>query len=285
MIGPVSYLHATAVATIASAAALAAPAAPAAARAHPIVVAHRNGAADAPENTLAATRHSYRERVSWLETDVQRTRDGKLVLMHDPTLARTTNVEHVYPELKPWRVGDLTLRQIERLDAGSWFGHRYRGERVPTLGAYLRLLDRTGQGVLLEIKSPDRYPGLVGDVARELRKRGWLDRAHRRRLVVQSFDAGAVRAFHRREPAVPTAVIGAPHGTALLATTRYADVVSPRYTDAGAGYVAAVHALRGVHGDRMRVLTWTVDTRHTVHKMAARGVDGIITDRPSLNDH
>lgn len=283
MIDSVPYLRASAAIVLVSAVVAAAtvlPAAPAAARAHPIVVAHRNGAAYAPENTLAAAERAYRMRVGWLETDVQRTRDGRLILMHDSTLRRTTNVEKVYPDLAPWRVRDLTLHQIERLDAGGWFGRRYRGERVPTLGRYLRMLDRTGQAVLLEIKSPDLYPGLVPQVAVELRKHGWLDRAHRSRLMVQSFDAGAVHTFHRLEPKVPTAVIGTPRGAALHATAKYADAVGPRYTDVSEDYVRSVHALRGAHGDRMRVLTWTVDSRRVARRVAGDGVDGVITDHP-----
>lgn len=285
MIGSVPNTRAvlTALAAVATAAAvLVAPAAPAAARTEPVLVAHRNGAAVAPENTLAAVRSAYAARAGWLETDVQRTRDGRLILMHDATLARTTDVEHVYPKLKPYRVRDLTLRQIEHLDAGSWFAKRFGGERVPTLGAYLRTLDLTGQGTFLEIKNPELYPGIVAQVATALRRHGWLDTAHRERLIVQSFSAGAVRDFHRHEPAVRTALIAAPTGTALRAAAHYSDVISPKSTHVTAAYVRAVHHLRGAHGLPLTVAAWTINDRRTAGRMAADDVDAIISDHPGL---
>lgn len=267
--------------------AIAAPAARAApsraAAGKPVVVAHRNGAAYAPENTLAAVRSSALLGAGWLETDVQRTKDGRLILMHDPTLRRTTNVESRYPDRKPWRVGDFTLRQTERLDAGGWFAPRFRGERVPTLRRYLRMLDRTGQGVLLEIKSPSLYPGMVKQIARELRRGGWLDAAHRDRLVVQSFDAPAVRRFHKLEPKVTTAVIGAPHGRELAADARFADVISPKFTHVTKAYAAAVHRRRGAHGHHMRLYVWTIDDRSIARRVTRDGADGIISDKPDLH--
>lgn len=285
MIGSVPNIRAVvaAMAAVATAATvLAAPAASAAAHTDPVLVAHRNGAAVAPENTLAAVWSAYAARAGRLETDVQRTRDGRLVLMHDGTLKRTTNVEHVYPKLAPYRVRDLTLRQIERLDAGSWFAKRYRGERVPTLGRYLRTLDRTGQGALLEIKNPELYPGIVAQVAAALRRHGWLDAAHRGRLIVQSFSATAVREFHRREPATRTALIAAPTGEKLRAAATYADVISPKYTHVTRAYVRAVHRLHGAHGHPLKIAAWTIDDRATAHRMAADGVDAIISDDPKL---
>lgn len=285
MIGCVSYLRAFVPAVLAVAAGAVTFAVPAPAHAagvRPVVIAHRNGGADAPENTLAAARHAFRQRAGWLETDVQRTRDGKLILMHDSTLGRTTNAEHVYPDLKPWRVRDLTLRQIKRLDAGSWFAHRFRGTRVPTLKEYLHLLDRTGQGALLEIKDPQLYPGLAGQMARALKRYGWLDAAHHGRLIVQSFSASAVRRFHRDEPYVHTALIGEPTGRALRAAAKYTDAICPKYTHVTRGYVRAAHRLHGVHGLPLKVMAWTIDTRHRAHTMAGDGVDAIVTDHPDL---
>lgn len=267
---------------VAAPAAHAAPSRAAAAGEPPEIVAHRNGAAYAPENTLAAVRSAALLGASWLETDVQRTKDGRLVLMHDPTLRRTTNVESRYPDRKPWRVGDFTLRQTERLDAGGWFDPRYRGEKVPTLRRYLRMLDRTGQGVLLEIKSPSLYPGMVKQIAGELRRDGWLDAAHRDRLVVQSFDAPAVRRFHALEPEVTTAVIGAPKGRELAADAKFTDIISPKFTQVTKKYAAAVHRRRGAHGRRLRMYAWTIDDPAIARRVTRDGADGIITDKPDL---
>lgn len=157
-------------------------------------VAHRGASAYAPENTLAAVRLARTQRADMFEIDVQQTKDNKLVLMHDTTLARTTNVEEVYPNRAPWRVSDFTLAEIKRLDAGSWFATRYRDERVPTLDEVLKAMDGQGLGMLLEVKSPSLYPGIEKRIAAALKRApSWLrPDPKKRRLVVQSLEVGVI---------------------------------------------------------------------------------------------
>jgi len=95
------------------------------------VIAHRGSSGAAPENTLAAVRLAIRHDSDVVENDIQRTRDGELVIIHDTTLDRTTDVEQVFPARAPWNVGDFTLGEIKRLDAGSWFAPRFAGQEVP----------------------------------------------------------------------------------------------------------------------------------------------------------
>ena len=252
-----------------------------AAPALPRVIGHRGAPRHAPENTLASIDAAHRLGVRWVENDVQRTRDGRLVVLHDATLARTTDAAERYPGRSPWRVGDFTLRQVERLDAGRWFGARFAGQRVPTLDAYLRRLDHDHEDLLLEIKNPGLYPGLPGGIAARLRADGWTDRAHLAgRLMVQSFDAGAVRAFHRACPGARTALLGAPPADRLPGYARYLDAIDPDAAHLTRGYVAAVHAVRGAHGRPLRVYPWTVDDPAAAVALAGIGADGVITDRP-----
>ncbi|WP_189134572.1 glycerophosphodiester phosphodiesterase [Wenjunlia tyrosinilytica] len=254
-----------------------------AARHEPTVFAHRGASADAPENTLAAVRLARRLGARWVENDVQRTKDGGLVVIHDSTLKRTTDVEKVFPRRAPWNVGDFTLAEIERLDAGSWFDARFRGERVPTLEQYLAELDHTGQGLLLEIKEPGLYPGIEAEIAHELGRLGWLDRAHvRKRLIVQSFDVDSLATFHVFRPMVRTALLGTPDLSDVYRYAWFTDGVNPRAKDATSAYVSALHDVRGAHGKRLRVSTWTVNDVATVRRVVANGVDGLITNRPDM---
>lgn len=96
-----------------------------------MVVGHRGSPGQAPEETLASYRNAVREGADVLEGDVQLTSDRQIVLLHDDTLARTTNVEEVYPEREPWRVGQFTLAEIKSLDAarGSTPGSKGSGCR------------------------------------------------------------------------------------------------------------------------------------------------------------
>jgi glycerophosphoryl diester phosphodiesterase len=249
----------------------------------PVIYAHRAGAAYAPENTLAAIRNSHRLGAQWVENDVQRTRDGQLVVIHDTTLARTTDVEKLFPARKPWRVADFTLREIKRLDAGSWFSKKYARERIPTLAQYMGQLDRTGQGVLLELKQPQLYPGIEKQTLALLDKAGWLDGPHiADRLVIQSFSATALRTTHRLRPAVRTGFLGNPAVGELRSYAAFADQINPSDTAVTWSYVDAVHHTRGPHGVDMRVNTWTIDDAMRAAAMAGLGVDGIITNRPDV---
>ncbi|GGT24062.1 hydrolase [Streptomyces purpureus] len=249
----------------------------------PLVIAHRGASAYAPENTLAAVDEARVMGFTWVENDVQRTRDGQLVVMHDESLARTTDVEQRFPGRSPWKVKDFTAAEIARLDAGSWFGSRWAGARVPTLAQYLDRVERNGQNLLLEIKKPELYPGIEGDTLRVLGERGWLDRHHvAERLVVQSFGADTVRAVHDRRPDVVTGFLGTPKVSELPAYARFTDQINPSHTTIDAAYVAAVHRLKGAHGWPLQVSTWTVNDAAAARRVAGYGVDAIITNKPDV---
>lgn len=107
-------------------------------------VAHRGATGYAPENTIAAFDLAVEMKADYIEIDVQRSKDGELVLIHDTTVDRTTD--------GTGKVGDLTFEQLRSLDAGSWFGEQFEGEKIPTFD---EILDRYhGKvGILVEMKS------------------------------------------------------------------------------------------------------------------------------------
>jgi glycerophosphoryl diester phosphodiesterase len=249
----------------------------------PTVVAHRGASGYAPENTLAAVRKADKLGIDWVENDVQRTKDGELVVMHDTTLARTTNVEKLYPDRSPWNVSDFTAKEIARLDAGSWFSDAYAGEKVPTLEQYLRQINKSGQKLLLELKSPELYPGIEMQTLGELRSEGWADRAHLKdKLVIQSFNANAVRNTHTLNGSVKTGFLGNPKVSELASYAKFTDQINPTHSAVSKDYVDAVHSHKGARGERMEVLTWTVNDASTARTVAAAGVDGIISNFPDV---
>ncbi|MGX1850968.1 glycerophosphodiester phosphodiesterase [Streptomyces sp. NPDC055299] len=260
------------------------PAAQAAPHGHPpVTVAHRGAASYAPENTLASIDAAARLGFEWVENDVQRTKDGELVILHDSSLARTTNVEQVFPDRSPWNVSDFTLREIEKLDAGSWFGAKFKGERVPTLEDYMDEVEHNDQSLLMELKSPELYPGIERETLRELRGAGWLNSAHLKdRLVIQSFNADAIKTVHRLQPEVRTGFLGNPSVADLPKFAKYCDQINPVHTAVTRDYVAAVHGLKGPHRRPLDLYTWTVDDPATAVKVAGLGVDGIISNKPDV---
>ncbi|WP_413798671.1 glycerophosphodiester phosphodiesterase [Streptomyces iranensis] len=249
---------------------------------HTVTVAHRGASAYAPENTLAAVDAADDLGIDWVENDVQRTRDGELIVMHDTTLNRTTDVEQVFPDRAPWKISDFTLDEIEKLDAGSWFGPEFQGETVPTLEEYMDRVSDNHQKLLLELKAPELYPGIERQTLRELRREGWLDHRHKRRLIVQSFSADSMRAVHRLRPDVKTGFLGTPAVADLPEYAEFSDQINPSHTTIDADYVTAVRSVDGAHGKPLEVYTWTVNDGPTAVSVAAMGVNGIITNKPDV---
>ncbi|WP_086820369.1 glycerophosphodiester phosphodiesterase family protein [Allokutzneria sp. NRRL B-24872] len=232
-------------------------------------IAHRGASHDAPENTLAAMRLGARMGADLVEIDVQRTKDGHLVLLHDTTLARTTDVEQVFPKRAPWKIADFTLADIKRLDAGSWKNPKFAGERVPTLTEFLRALASSKAGLLLEAKAPELYPGIEREIARQLK--AWPGRAQ-----VQSFNWPWIKSYRAIAPKAVLGVLGTPKVEELAEIARYSDQVNPPHAAATAEYVATVHK------HRMKVNVWTVDSAELMRTLIARKADGIITNRPDI---
>ncbi|MFF3912644.1 glycerophosphodiester phosphodiesterase [Streptomyces sp. NPDC001852] len=248
----------------------------------PTVIAHRGASAYAPENTLASIDRAARLGFCWVENDVQRTKDGELVVIHDDSLQRTTNVEQVFPGRAPWKVKDFTAAEIARLDAGSWYSPAYAGTRVPTLKQYMRRIEHNHEKLLLEIKNPELYPGIEQQTLKLLGNEGWLDHKHLRRLIVQSFSTDSIRTVHDLKPAITTALLGSPAVSQLPQYARFTDLINPSYGSLSKGYVDAVHTFDGPHGKPLGVFAWTVNDAATARQVAGYDVDGIITNKPDV---
>ncbi|MFG1705969.1 glycerophosphodiester phosphodiesterase [Nonomuraea sp. M3C6] len=252
---------------------LAAPAAPADAETV-ANVAHRGASAYAPENTIASFRLASRLDADVFELDVQETKDHQLVVMHDSTLSRTTDAERVYPDRSPWNVRDLTLAEIRKLDAGSWFSSRYSGERVPTLSEALNAMKDSNLSLMLEVKGAKLYPGIEERVVAELRRNpSWLSE---RRLAVQSFNWDSMRKFHGLMSDVPIGLLGTPTAEQLPGLAEYADLINPPHKTLTAEYVERVHQAG------MRVHTYTINNSQVMRRMIDFHVDGIITNKPDV---
>ena len=98
------------------------------------VIAHRGALKHAPENTMPAFAKAIELGADRIELDVRQTKDGEMIVIHDPTVNRTTNGRGT--------VQDLTLAEIKKLDAGSWFDDQFRGQKVPTLREALKFIDK-----------------------------------------------------------------------------------------------------------------------------------------------
>ncbi|QBR93920.1 glycerophosphodiester phosphodiesterase [Nocardioides euryhalodurans] len=243
------------------------------------VVAHRGSSGAAPENTLAAVRLAVQQRSDVVENDIQRTRDGELVILHDTSLARTTDVEERFPDRAPWNVADFTLAEIRTLDAGSWFAPEFAGARVPTLAEWGDAVGRR-TGMLLEVKNPSLYPGIAADLDRQLDALPVFRAALRAdRLVVQSFDHAWLRTYDQVAGNVPVGLLfagGPPTEAQLADAATWAEQANPALGDMTEATVDQIHS----HGLETHV--WTVNDGQGMRRAIGWDVDGVITNYPQV---
>ncbi|MFH1300183.1 MAG: glycerophosphodiester phosphodiesterase family protein [Planctomycetota bacterium] len=232
----------------------------------PLIVAHRGLLKVAPENTVANFRACLELRLGF-EFDVQRTKDGHLVCIHDSTVDRTTN--------GTGKVSDLTLAEVKRLDAGSWFDSRFAGEKVPTVEKVLKLAAAYRQHeflIAVDFKETD----VEQDVVRLAEKHGILSRLI---FIGRTIQEPRVRANIKATSAKAETAIVANDATefpAALADTN-ADWVYVRYLPAKSE-IDRVHA----SGKRAFIAGATVSgnvPENWQHATAA-DIDAILTDYP-----
>lgn len=245
-----------------------------------LVLAHRGASADAPEHTRPAYDKALRNGTDFLECDLQLTKDGVLVCVHDTTVDRTTGRQHT------GRVDSFTLAQLRKMDFGSWFDPRFKNQRIVTLeeqlGCYLRSAPRSR--FHLETKAPAEYDGkMEPELVRVLRKHRLLSTgdAQTSRVVVQSFELESLEVMSKLAPDVPRAYLfAAPTDPAVLAgqLPDYVDIAAPV-----AQFVLAHPSFPAiVHDAGIPVHTWTVDDEATMRQLLDLGVDAVFTNRPDV---
>ena len=249
------------------------------ARSWPANLAHRGAADSAPENTLEAFRLAVESGAGGLELDVHLTRDGHLVVIHDPTLDRTTNLAGA--------VAGMGLDEVREADAGYGFSpdggktHPFRGMalRIPTLAEVLRECP----GVVVNIDMKADRPGIEAAVHEVLRERDAAGRA-----LVASSRFGAVRRF--REISGGRISTGASRWETavflLACNLRLERLLVPEYdalqvppTHRGIPLVTR-RFVRAAHARNVRVDAWTINEKEQMRRLLDLGVDVIMTDRP-----
>jgi glycerophosphoryl diester phosphodiesterase len=231
-----------------------------------VVIAHRGFSGAAPENTLAAFLKAIETGCDMIEMDVQLSRDGEVVVIHDDTLDRTTNGKG--------KVSQHTLQDIKRFDAGLWFSPQFTGERIPTLKEALSLT--CGKIPLtIELKKGDLGHYTIFDLAdralAEVEKAGSLAQ-----VAFSSFDRAGIERILERNSRIPVAYIyNKPWSSPLELIGKYPiPILSCRHT------ILTKDNLTKAHQAGLKINVWTVDTKLEMEHFLDLGVDGIITNHP-----
>jgi len=234
----------------------------------PLWIAHRGGGAAAPENTLAAIRTGAAAGFRMVEFDVMLSRDGVPLLIHDETLARTTDGEG--------RVCEHDYAALQRLDAGSWHGPAFTGERLPALEQALDLLLALDLDANIEIKPARGFEQATGETAARLIAARWP--ADRRPPLLSSFDFPALDAARRVAPQLPRGLL-------------FEEVPADWRAQMQAHEAVSLHCDHSrLSADRMHdivsagvpLLCYTVNDAARAAALVAAGVSGLFTDRLEL---
>lgn len=229
---------------------------------NPTVMAHRGLSADAPENTLYAFSDAISVGADFIELDVQQTRDGVLVVMHDSNLKRTTGVNK--------DIWDVDYADIQNLDAGSWFDPAYANDRIPTLEETLQFVDKRAK-LNIEIK-PTKHGSdtLEQDVAELITRYQYTDACY-----VTSFSYGSLKKVKEANPEIRTG---------YLMSVAYGQFYSLKYADAFSLNKVFVtsQVVNAAHQQGKQIFAWTVNGMSEVRSLCNLHVDSIITDDPVM---
>jgi glycerophosphoryl diester phosphodiesterase len=224
------------------------------------ITAHRGASIAAPENTMAAFRAAMEAGATYIELDVQRTSDGRIIVLHDGDVMRMGG--------DPRKVRNLTAAELQAIDIGQKFDAAFAGEVPPTLEEVIALVrGRTMINIELKYNVPDA--GLAPAVIDLLNREGFLDQ-----VVITSLDYAALRQVEAIEPRLATGhIVTAAVGSVVRTEADFLSLNAARATPS---------LLRQAHAAGKDVHVWTVNSPEVMLRMIERGVDSIITDDPAL---
>jgi glycerophosphoryl diester phosphodiesterase len=227
-----------------------------------LVIAHRGASGYAPENTISAFRKAIAMGATFIETDLQLSRDARFVAIHDHTVNRTTNGQG--------SVHELTIAQIRQLDAGSWFGSEFAGERIPTLEEILQFAKKHDVVFYLELKPGGSWGGehaLIG----ALRESGEIAR-----VVVISLDASIIATVRKIDPTLMTGLL---HDGQIIEPLDKAVEIGARQIVVR-GDLVSPWMLKEAKRHDLQVVCWTINHPAHMRLLMEAGVHGIMTDYP-----
>lgn len=238
----------------------------------PEIIAHRGASAVAPENTVAAFKLAWEMGADAAETDVYLTADHEVVAIHDKTVDRTTGGQGAIKE--------MTLAQIRALDAGSWKGAKYAGEKIPTLAEVLATIPE-GKRFYLEIKDKKEIVPYLKPI---IEKSGKKDR-----ITIIAFDKEVLAAAHAAMPELATKWLRdspknkdgkgwAPIDPKFVAEAKAAGFGGLNVSHPG----VTPELIAAAKAQGMEVYVWTVDDPAAATRLVKMGVTGITTNAPDV---
>ena len=245
-----------------------------------VSIAHRGASGYAPEHTFDSYDKAHKEfNADYIELDLQMTKDGNLIAMHDEDVERTTGHKG--------RVEDYTTKELKQMDVGSWFNKKYpkyakkeyKGAKIPTLE---EILDRYGDNAnyYIETKSPDVYPGMEEKLLHSLEKHNLLSdqKLNKGQVVIQSFSQESLLKVANMNNQIPLVQLVDENKLSTFTSedlkfiSSYAIGVGPDYSDLDEQMV------QKLYNYNLKVHPYTVNTEKDMQQMLNIGVDGVFSN-------
>ena len=286
------------------------------------IAAHRGLSGLAPEETIPAYLLALEMGADYLEGDVQRTKDGVLVMFHDDDMTRATNIEQVFPDRAHDTIDTFTFAELEKLDVGSWFNEAHPefarpsfvGLKFLTLKELIDIAEsgKNQPGLYLETKSALRYPGVEKEIIDLLTSRGWVSKTNTKlepgmiyssldqlnkesaapirvakgpgRVILQSFEDESVRIMKELAPNVPRVYLVDQELEAEKGGWQaLIDIAKAHNADLGPiGYQAWSWRNKVAHKNNVLVHHYTIDKPWQMKLLRYMGTDGIFTNRADI---
>ena len=283
---------------------------------YPAVIAHRGASSLAPEATAPAYELARDMGADYLEIDVQRTADDVLIVFHDETLDRTTNIATVFPGREDDHINTFTYDELLELDTGSWFNKAYpdraqpayEGLTILTLEEVITIAEEgnNNPGLYLETKDAPLYPGIEVQILQHLDRRGWVQdppalqtpdleknqqlgapcintAATPARVIFQSFHPESIIRFKNLAPHIPRILLISEDMEEEYSWESLLDVAETSADGVGpVGYLAWPWNVGSAHRKGLLVHPYTINEEWQMRLLSFFGADGLFTDNSEL---
>lgn len=260
---------------------------------HPAVIAHRGASIVAPESTKPAYEIAREAEVDYFEADIQMTADGKLVVFHDKTLKRLTNIEEVFPDRVEEEVDEFTLKELKQLDYGSWFNdineryadESYEGLDILTLDDLIDIAKAEGHtpGLILETKYPEKYDGIEQEIINILEERNWFEEDGFEKTIFFSFSISSLKKFKELAPEKPRLLLVTDNRISKRSWSNWLDYSKDIADGLGPkGFMAWPWHIAAAHEREKFVFPYTINYLWQIRTLAYFQASGFITDRPEV---
>lgn len=222
------------------------------------ITAHRGSSIKAPENSLSAIKYAIKDKADYAEIDVQETKDGKIVLLHDKSIKRVTGVDK--------NIWEVDYEELKNLDAGSWYSDKFKEEKIPLLEDVIKV-SKNKIKLNIEIKTNGHEKNLVENVVKIIEKNNLVDKC-----VVTSITYNVLEQVEKINPQIKTGYI-------VYMSVGYISELDVDFYSIESSRVTP-KIINNIHDKNKQIHVWTVNLDEDIAKFNTLKVDNIITDYP-----